>query len=276
MEGKLFIDGQDAYTTYGAFVTEGGYNSLVAYPSLKAVPFNDWHEENGIEPDLSNPVLDGRQCSVNFAFSGPGDGFERFLAALSGEGSYHEFDCREIGRSYTLRLVSQGSMNIVQGLKTVTLTLADDFPLADYTPLAPSSAIPPSDEYKIDGKRLTDYGIKVLLGSLAEIEKAPAVKPNLTINISTLPGILYDGSGVKYQSKDITLNCLMRASSLTELWRNYDALLYDLSRSGGRTLTVAATESQYPCFYKGSSVKNFHTSPGPWLEFALTLTVYES
>ena len=41
MKGKLYIDGFDAYTVYGVYITEGGYNELVAMPALKAVETND-------------------------------------------------------------------------------------------------------------------------------------------------------------------------------------------------------------------------------------------
>ena len=61
MEGRLFIDGGDAYLQYGAYVVNGGWNELVAYPPLKPVESNDWQEEDGIEADLSAPVLDTRE-----------------------------------------------------------------------------------------------------------------------------------------------------------------------------------------------------------------------
>lgn len=44
MSGRFYIDGKDAFTEYGIYVQEGGYNELVAYPPLKAVTSNDWQE----------------------------------------------------------------------------------------------------------------------------------------------------------------------------------------------------------------------------------------
>ena len=70
MKGRLYIDGKDAYSEYGVFVTEGGYNGVVAYPPLKSVKSNDWQEMDGIEVDLSAPKLDTRQFPMDFAFSG--------------------------------------------------------------------------------------------------------------------------------------------------------------------------------------------------------------
>ena len=68
MTGKTFIGGTDIYTAFGAFVTDGGYEDLAQFPPLKAVDYNDWFEDDGIEADLSKPVLDTRTVSVPFAF----------------------------------------------------------------------------------------------------------------------------------------------------------------------------------------------------------------
>ena len=57
MINRLFIDGNDAYLQYGVYVTSGGFNELVAFPPLKSVDSNDWQEEDGVEADLSAPVL---------------------------------------------------------------------------------------------------------------------------------------------------------------------------------------------------------------------------
>ena len=35
MSGRFYIDGKDAFTEYGIYVQEGGYNELVAFPPLK-------------------------------------------------------------------------------------------------------------------------------------------------------------------------------------------------------------------------------------------------
>ena len=68
MINRLFIDGNDAYLQYGAYGVSGGWNELVAYPPLKSVESNDWQEEDGVEADLSEPVLNTREVSVKFAF----------------------------------------------------------------------------------------------------------------------------------------------------------------------------------------------------------------
>ena len=60
MSGRLYIDGQDVYKQFGMYVSDNGWNELVAMPPLKSVDSNDWNEEDGIEADLSAPVLNTR------------------------------------------------------------------------------------------------------------------------------------------------------------------------------------------------------------------------
>ena len=64
----------------------------------------------------------------------------------------------------------------------------------------------------------------------------------------------------------------MRAESLTELWRNYDALLHDLIQPEERLLSVRELEQDFPCYYKSCQVSDFFPDGKIWLEFTLTLT----
>ena len=70
MRGRLYIDSKDAYAEYGVFLTDQGLNEMIAYAPLKAVNFNDWQEQDGIEADLSNPVLDTKDGTMKFAWRG--------------------------------------------------------------------------------------------------------------------------------------------------------------------------------------------------------------
>lgn len=270
MSGRFYIDGKDAFTYYGVYVQEGGYNELVAFPALKPVKSNDWQEEDGIEPDLAEPTLNTKEFSLKIVLSGKDYRWGGFIELLSDK-AYHVFDFREIGRSYRLRLVSNPNTDLATFLGFITLKLADDFPLDGYTYAEPKSTIPAYGDYELDGKLLTDYGVRVLEGTLDEIEKSPAIKTNLLRNINTLNGALYDGEKVTYKEKDVKVNCLMRAGTLSELWRNYDAFLYDLVRPEQRMLYSDETGYEYPCHYKSCSVSEFYATDKIWLKFTVTL-----
>ena len=68
----------------------------------------------------------------------------------------------------------------------------------------------------------------------------------------------------------------MRAETLDELWRNYDALLFDLTRPDERLLEVSSLEQEFPCHYKSASVSEFYPEDKIWLRFTLTLTFTHS
>ncbi|MDR0659090.1 MAG: hypothetical protein LBG18_09220 [Mediterranea sp.] len=270
MTGKLYIDGQDTYALYHVFVAKDGYKELVAFPSLKTVESNNWAEEDGEEFDLSTPVLDTRELSVNFSFHGDDSRFGAFIELLS-DGAYHDFNFIEIGKTYSLRLVTQSGMAQVSTVGTLSLRFADDFPLPDYEYVAPQSSIIPQRGYELDERDLSEYGVTVLQGSDTEIEKSPAVKKNLLQNIKSQSGAIYDGENVAFQAKEVKLNCLMRANTLEEFWRNYNALLYDLTRPDERLLYVDAIGYEYPCYYKSCSVLEFSPIGKIWFRFTLVL-----
>lgn len=266
MTGSFYIDGKDAYAEYRIAAT--GYNELVCFPPLKSVDGNDWAEEDGQELDLAAPMLDTRELSIKFAFQGKDARFGAFVELLS-DGAYHDFEFTDIEKSYRLRLVSQPNLANVQDLGTFSLQLADDFPLLNYTYVEPQASIRHDSGYELDGRNLSNYGVAVLQGTEAEILKSPAVKKNLLQNINSQSGATYDGKNVIFQSKEVKLSCLLRASTLEELWRSYNALLFDLVRPNERGLYVEATGYEYECHYKSCSVKEFKPAGKIWLEFSL-------
>ena len=269
--GSLYVDGYDVYRQFGMYVVDGGWNELVAFPPLRTVKSNEWQEEDGIEADLSEPVLNTREVSIKFAISGLYSSLFDFLNILS-DGAYHTFSCEEIGRVYRLRLTQQPNLRAIKLLGLATLKFADDFPLDGYTYKAPISWQMHSYDYSFDGIPFTSYGIRILKGSYDEIVKSPAVKPNLLRNISTKAGAIYDAKNVTYKSKDVKLQCLIRADNLEELWRNYDAFLYDLIRPNERLLWVDELERDFMFIYKSCQVTKFCPSDRIWLEFTLTIT----
>ena len=270
MTGRFYIDDKDAYSEFGIFIAEGGYNELLSYAPLKAVESNDWPEEDGQEFDLSAPALDTRELVLKFAA-------HRVLRVgafveLLSDHAYHTFDFRSIGRTYKLRLASQSALNLAGRLETFSLKFDNDFPLPDnYTYVEPQSELVAQSGYELNARSLAEYGVYILKGSDAEIQKSPAVKKNLLQNLKGQHGATYDGEVVAFQTKEVKLSCLMRAKTMDEFWRNYNALLYDLIRPGERSLYVDNTGYEYPCYYKSCSTTQFHPVGRIWFQFNLTL-----
>lgn len=271
MTGQATIDGADLYTTYGVTITENGYNALVAFAPMKRPELNDWQEENGIELDLSAPKLDTRELNMSFVGSNKA-GIDSFITALI-TGAYHTFVFSEIGQTCSLRLITQSNRQVTGTMETFNLTFADDYPLSGYTYVAPAStgvAIAQTG-YTLDGKSLADYGCYVMEGSEAEIRKSPTVKKNLTTNLLSQSGATYDPTTVKFSAKDTTINLTLLATSLAAFWKNYKALLYDLSKAGLRTF-ASATGGSHSCYYSGASVSKFSPNTARiYCDFSITL-----
>ena len=96
MEFQIYIDGVDAYDYYRLSVAEGGYNDFACFPQLKDIPYNDWDEKNGIDPDLTAPVLDAKSVTIDCYIIGHISRYFDLMAALS-DGAYHLFTFNEIG-----------------------------------------------------------------------------------------------------------------------------------------------------------------------------------
>ena len=198
---------------------------------------------------------------------------------------YHSFVFNSLdGRTYSLRLISYTGVEVFLGLGTIEVRFADDFPLNGYTYTAPSSTVASCDDYEIDGTLLTDYGVRVLKGSVDEIRKQGGIKEAMKRNIKVLSGVIYDsGTANKYKSRDVRLKCLMRAETLAELWKCWDDLLYDLIRPGERVLyckymdtspagtSVIPRPGEYKCYYKSCNVTDFFPTDKIWLEFTISL-----
>lgn len=271
MRDRLYVDGIDIYLEYGVYVPDNDWASLVAYPPIKTPDSNDWQEEDGIEVDLSAPVLDTREVRLSFLLNDIYGSFSDFLSLIS-DGAFHTFEVVTIGRTFKLRLVSQGKIECSEIFRRETLVFADDYPLDGYTYAAPSSGQPSSDAYAVDDVPTTDYGMRVLAGTLAEVVKTPAVKTGLLRNINTQAGAIYDsGAQVFFKSKDVKLNCLFRADSLSELWRNYYAFLHDLIKPWERLLYVKDYEQEFPFYYRSCSVTDFFPEGRIWLGVTITI-----
>ena len=275
MKGVLYIDGVDVYTEYGISVSDVAYDDLVCFPSLKDIPFNDWHEKNGIDPDLSAPVINARDITIPFYVSDVHSGYSAFIEALTDD-SYHTFNFATIGLTKSLRLKSCGELKSVSGLGSFSLVFSDDDPRNTLTDVTPSSVIAKYGDFLLDGVDFAEYGIRFLRGTMDSITQMPDIKENLKRDISVVHGLQYDGQNVTYKSRTASLRCLMRARSSDEFWNNWNALLYDLVKSGSRTLMVKELGKEIPCYYKGCTAICFFPDRGQfWFEFTLDLEFYK-
>ena len=264
MTHDIIIDGINIRSGYGVTLGEDSYKSISQWPEMKSVEGNDWQEMNGYEPDLSNPLLESRQVVMNFNLDGSIDQIDAFYGLL-GSSPTHQFEF-EVGITLTLRLVSMPSAKYARTFHILQVLFAADTPLEGYVPDSPMSSMSRNGEYVIDGMAFSDFGVRVIQGTISSVIKGAEVKPLLIRKSSVISGAKYDENpilndannsfdseeyeqvgeyveGVRgnwkqskekgtvtYRGRDITLNCHMEDGK-ANFWRNYNALLYHLTKA---------------------------------------------
>lgn len=274
--GRLYIDREDVWDEVYACAAFGGFDELIAFPPLKTPPANDWHEERGFDPDLSAPVLDTREVTLHLSATDEED-YAVTLAMLHKK-PVVDVRAPSIGRSWSLRFVAPTDS---AHSSTFGLKFADDTPMQGYTYQPPNAekerewilSTSRRDKFVITEspkRSFADYGARVLGDVDDEMERRNEVKTGLLRKFSTKAGAFYDKAAMFFEKGgDRQVRLLMRADTLSELWRNYDALLFDLIRPGARRYRNA------PFYYSSCRVDKFiPDEPRPWLQFTLTLTFY--
>lgn len=272
MKNLLFIDGKDAFTEYGVFVEQYGYKQLIQFASFKKIDTTDWPDVDGIEADLTDPKLDTRSLQIQFCITDT-----RYAEDLFDElsiGAYHIFEFRQLGKSYKLRMTSNGSFKSFIRLGKLTLTFSDDFPAV---PTGTHYALGKSGirqvGFEIDGIDISQFGSYVLDGSEDSIRKAANTKDNLKISSKASAGVIFDASSLRFKSKDVTLKLLIDAPNITEFWKRYDGLFAVILKPESRYFYYAQLGNEYECYYKSMSVSKFDIlrSGKVWCEFSVTL-----
>lgn len=271
LDGKLFIDGVDAYTNYGITLLEGAYAALIALPTFKKVEVTEWAEHDGVEADLSAPKLDTRTLQLPFHITDI-NGVDNFIDVIT-DGAYHVYSITELGITKRLRLTTGQSLDALHDRAKIVLTFADDFPVVPEANVTPSTLPVQQPDYEIDRTPFHELGISVLAGTDASIRKAAQVRPSLTVNISSLDGVVYDSGLVKFKSKDITLNLFIHAPTIEQFWARWNALFSILMQSGERRFYFRPLSAEWNCYYKSMAVKRMIVrNSDTWCEFSVTLT----
>ena len=274
MIGRLFIDNKDIFKEYGLYVPEQGYNNLIQWASLKPVPYNDWYEEDGIDPDLSNPILDSRHCTLRLEGASSTNNIDALVALLRDK-SLHKIEAWEIKQTFEgLRYVSTSEPKVVDNLWQIDITFIEDNPV-HYDTSAPSSQMPLDTGYIIDGRVPSDYGMRILDGTFASLSQMPDRKESWVYSSKHTSGsVSGDTDNGHLKDYEATLRCLMRANTLDELWNNYYSLYGQLTQAGTHEVLAKKNAKRYPCYYLSQQVRRFYATDKILLEFDITLNIY--
>lgn len=281
MYDSLYIDGIDVYEVFGAFIS-GSPKEVVCFHPMKTVSSNDWGEYDGVEPDLTTYRVDVRTVTLTFGFHGENKDIPGFLEMLSNK-AYHTFHFNTFGRSvyapiFNLRLVSTSSIDDLCDGRLGSLKLkfnCDSYDASGVEGMITGGKIPDSDEYLLKGKRFSAFNVSVLKGTLNAIRKPSDVKQRLTYKSATEKGLIYDMQGeVVVKSRDVKMNCLLRADNVDDFWLFHRDLFAWLSLNYGHTLYVKANDMEYDAYYKSCSVSSFgFDGQRVWMVFTLTFAL---
>ena len=252
----MTIDGIDAYMAYGVTLREDGFNALASVPSFKSLPSNNWHEYDGVEVDLTAPVLDSRRVVLSFNISDV-----RKLADLRTDleqGAEHTiFFSAPLRTVLKARLYSMDSLATHLRLGYFTLTLIEDTYSLVAADLAQITPCPYVQGVSLDGHDLAEYGWLVLRGTEVTFLQWPAVKENHYTKQQYEAGIKdYDMSHVRFAEKEATLKVHSRASA-AEFWKRHRCLFGVLTAPGVHQIRLDNLSQWHNCYYGGSSVTKF-------------------
>lgn len=241
---------------FDVILAENSYKSVLQYYPIKPIEFNDWAEYDGIEADLSNPVLSSRSVILNFHGYGA-NRYEEFINYLI-QKSENEFYFPQLGLKYIFRLDTNSISSINDSWQTFSLTFIDDNP--DYnTSDFYYKSNPIQTGIMIDSMDIGIYGITVLEGTFKNIRCLPAIKKRLLISENSKNGAKYDGEGiVKSENQTISLKFLMRDESLEGVCKLFNTFHRMIIRADERELFISQNFESLRFYYQSCSVNNIH------------------
>lgn len=265
----------------------GGYKDLIKYPAAKSVDSNDWMENDGVEADLSSLYFQPASFTLPFWFMDD-TRIAEFVDYLRSQSAIHSaltLNVAELGYTLSARCLGVASLDKgSEGLSQLSVKFVVDNPMASSVTV-PSSTILADNTLLIDGVASTDYNVRLLKGSLSSVLNAGEWKSNLLVSSKYGNGQRYEAGGTpKVMGRNITIQCLMVADSLTDFFAFYRGLFYDITKSDSvrrledettahrRTLTIMGIA--YECYYKSQSIADFFpTGDKVWCRFSLTFGV---
>lgn len=146
----------------------------------------------------------------------------------------------------------------------------EEYGLQDYQYKAPISYIIQEQGLTLDNKDISEYGVSILDGTKDEILKPFPIKQNLISDSKYTSGSTCEDDVFVYGSKDVKLKLCIEHWSVKKMMRNFNALLYDLTRSG--YIQIGFNGNNYRTFYKSSQVTKTHFGRIIYFEFELTMT----
>ena len=138
MAGDVTIDTIDIWTTYGAFLLKGSYDSLMRPAKRKASLSNNWSEENGLEIDLTAPKFEAKDADLSFILSASTETewwtrYNAFFALLktAGERSLFVTELNKTFLIYYQEVTSYEQLTVIRNVSKVASRFTIRFGIAN-------------------------------------------------------------------------------------------------------------------------------------------------
>lgn len=303
LSGLYIIDGVDIWTTYGAAILKGSYNSLLSYPKRTTPDMEDWFEEYYVDVDYSSLFFDASDVTIRVGIYGISkadllnkrEGLRNLLnqagnrnIVISGINATIELRYKGGGNLTASPLIAGNQFYLEQDLffsndkPTQLLGSGSTFDITfDYTFRGRRIQIDPKpydymvwSNFTINGRQVTDYGMGITSfnGSALAFDM---LKEPLINKYSNMDGAIpYVLQPLKSQQKKLDIGIVMAHNSTTDMMDNYKALFNELSAKKPIEVLSEATGYKYFGYYSNQNNLNISISPSiKTLEFNLELNI---
>ena len=199
-----------------------------------------------------------RNFPVNFMCKGSEEDYNDFIEALS-DGVLHTLNFAAISFSCQLRYVSCSNYKQGEKFSTFTITFAIDANVFEnYVYSDPTMSIYGDQDNFFNFGHFRQFGITILDNYKNELLKSTNAKEGLKQSEIDSNGILYDDSdNVRFSQRKSRLSFIMQASSWSDLWTRWKALLYNLAIPGKKHILTISSMPTYlfTVWYDGMNVE---------------------
>ena len=246
------------------FILRGGSNDFLSFPERREPAQNNWAEHDGLDVDFSDLSFNPKKVSVQLYISAATEAvFNQQLNAfesLNNQIGYRQIFVKEFNRTFSLRFLGFGEYLHKGGLAksgkksgklTVEYMMDNPVQMFNPTPSLPQGEGASATHIQLNGVDLSQYGI--IVKEIYSTGLRPASpKSTLERSFNHISGTWADvGIIRKKESKQVTIDCVMSAGTLSEFYNNYNALFGVMNSTAPIELSTPDTDRL--CYYKAMS-----------------------
>lgn len=259
----MIIDGTNI-RTLGMFILRGGSNDFLSFPERREPAQNNWAEHDGLDVDFSDLSFNPKKVSVQLYISAPTEAlFNQRLNAFQNlhfQPGYRQIYVEEFQKTFSLRFLGFGEYLHKGGLAksgkksgklTVEYMMDDPVQIFNPTPSLPQGEGASATHIQLNGVDLSQYGI-IVKEVYSTVLRPASPKSTLERSFNHINGIWADVAIIrKKESKQVTIDCVMSAGTLSEFYNNYNALFGIMNSAAPIELSTPDTDRL--CYYKAMS-----------------------